>query len=78
MLQFIMMYKSYVVAAAAGLVDAGILNRQASSASSNIPQYYQTTPELFAGPTPTGPAAFLAQTNPAPFPGVVSFVQSLA
>ncbi|KAF2103962.1 phosphoglycerate mutase-like protein [Rhizodiscina lignyota] len=35
---------------------------------SGVPQYFQTTPEVFAGPTPTGVPAFLAETNPAPFP----------
>lgn len=76
---FAMMWKSYVLAAAAGLVvaqqdDAAVLEeRQAkSSASSNVPQYFQTEPEFLPGPTPTGPAAFLAQTNPAPFAGTVS------
>ncbi|KAK4502545.1 hypothetical protein PRZ48_005970 [Zasmidium cellare] len=69
-LQFVMYYKTYyLAAAAAGLVDAGMLNRQASSAQSHIPDYYQTTPELVPGPTPTGEPAFLAQTNPAPFSG---------
>lgn len=87
-LQFVMYYKTYyLAAAAAGLVDAGMLNRQASS---HIPDYYQTTPEflpgrwniypcnvqtintLCAGPTPTGQPGFLAQSNPAPFSGTVS------
>lgn len=46
-LQFVMYYKTYyLAAAAAGLVDAGMLNRQASS---HVPDYYQTTPELFPG-----------------------------
>lgn len=46
-LQFVMYYKTYyLAAAAAGLVDAGMLNRQASS---QIPDYYQTTPELVPG-----------------------------
>lgn len=46
-LQFVMYYKTYyLAAAAAGLVDAGMLNRQASS---HIPDYYQTTPELVPG-----------------------------
>ena len=69
--QFIMLYRSFALAAACGsLVDAGILKRQSSasgSATSKLPDYYQTVPELFPGPTPTGSAAFLAQTNPAPF-----------
>ncbi|MCJ1471081.1 hypothetical protein MMC07_009729 [Pseudocyphellaria aurata] len=29
-----------------------------------VPQYFQTTPELFAGPTATGRAPFLAEINP--------------
>ena len=66
-----MMYKSLVLASAAALVDANVVNSQASSQSSHVPQYYQTTPEFLPGPTPTGDAAFLAQTNPAPFAGTV-------
>lgn len=69
-----MMYKSFVLASAAALVDADVLNGQAAGSamaggSSSVPQYYQTTPEFLPGPTPTGEAAFLAQTNPAPFAG---------
>ncbi|KAF2860705.1 phosphoglycerate mutase-like protein [Piedraia hortae CBS 480.64] len=41
---------------------------RAAPVSSNLPDYFQTKPELFPGPTPTGDPAFLAQTNPAPFP----------
>ncbi|CAK3999640.1 3-phytase A [Lecanosticta acicola] len=69
-----MMWKRYVLASAAGLVlaqedaAAGILEER-QAASSNVPQYFQTQPEFLPGPTPTGPAAFLAQTNPAPFAG---------
>ena len=29
----------------------------------DVPQYFQTSPELWAGPTPTGKPAFLAQTR---------------
>jgi hypothetical protein len=29
----------------------------------DVPQYFQTSPELWAGPTPTGRAAFMAQTR---------------
>jgi hypothetical protein len=38
--------------------------------STTVPQYFQTSPELWAGPTATGRAPFLAQTNP------ISFVPS--
>jgi hypothetical protein len=30
--------------------------------TSNVPQYFQTSPELWAGPTVTGKAPFMAQT----------------
>ncbi|KAF2716997.1 phosphoglycerate mutase-like protein [Polychaeton citri CBS 116435] len=72
--QFVMLYRSYALAAAAArLIDAAAVDRRqgassSSSSSSSIPQYLQTSPELYPGPTPTGIPAFLAQTNPAPFP----------
>lgn len=34
-----------------------------SKPTHTVPQYFQTTPELWAGPTATGPPAFLAQTR---------------
>ncbi len=39
-----------------------------------VPQYFQTTPELWAGPTATGRAPFLAQTNPVSFAPTATFV----
>lgn len=70
--QFIMLYKNFAVTAACGgLVGAATLPRH--SASSSPPDYFQTTPELFPGPTATGPAPFLAETNPAPFPSTTYF-----
>jgi len=54
--QFIMLYRSYALsaAAAANLVDAGVLRREnassgSSSASSNVPDYYVTKPLLLPG-----------------------------
>lgn len=38
--------------------------------TSSPPDYFQTTPEIFQGPTPTGKEPFLANTNQAPFSGV--------
>lgn len=66
--QFMMLYKHFVLTA--GLAEAGVLPRQGGSSThpNNEPDYYQTKPELFPGPTPTGKPAFLAETNPAPFP----------
>jgi len=39
-----------------------------------VPQYFQTSPELWAGPTATGRAPFLAQTNPVSFAPTATFV----
>lgn len=38
-----------------------------SKPTSTVPQYFQTSPELWAGPTATGRAPFLGQTNPVSF-----------
>ena len=43
-----MLYKTYMLAAACGLAEAGLM-RKAASSSSSRPDYYQTSPELFAG-----------------------------
>lgn len=55
----------------AGVASAGVLDiRQASSseqASATVEQYFQTSPELWPGPTVTGSPPALAQTNPAPW-----------
>jgi hypothetical protein len=45
-----------------------------SSPSPDVPQYFQTSPELWAGPTATGRAPFLAQTNPVFFAPTATFV----
>ncbi|KAL9583294.1 MAG: hypothetical protein Q9212_002795 [Teloschistes hypoglaucus] len=45
-----------------------------TSTSTSVPQYFQTSPEIYAGPTQTGAAPFLAATNPAPFGATRSFV----
>lgn len=59
----------------AGLVAAAVIERRQESPSPTVPDYFQTTPEIYAGPTVTGLIApFLAQTNPAPFGQEASFV----
>jgi hypothetical protein len=60
----------------AGTAGAATLpgSRVAHSKSTKVPQYFQTTPELWAGPTATGKAPFLAQTNPVSFEPTVTFV----
>jgi Histidine phosphatase superfamily (branch 2) len=45
-----------------------------SGESATVPQYFQTSPELWAGPTATGRAPFLAQTNPISFAPTATYV----
>lgn len=45
-----------------------------STPTPDVPQYFQTSPELWAGPTATGRAPFLAQTNPVSFAPTATFV----
>jgi hypothetical protein len=45
-----------------------------SAESASVPQYFQTSPELWAGPTATGRAPFLAQTNPISFGPSATYV----
>lgn len=45
----------------------------ASLSFPTVPQYFQTSPEIFAGPTATGLAPFLAQSNPVFFASSVGF-----
>jgi hypothetical protein len=74
---FLIVYNMFGIHAAAvaacigggGGGGAAAASSLSKSHSTDIPQYFQTRPELFAGPTPTGAAPFLAQTNPAPFLG---------
>ena len=62
------------------LVRASWFERRATSSecdcasTTTVPQYFQTTPEIFAGPTATGRAPFLAASNPAPFGPAGTFV----
>ncbi|KAL9620626.1 MAG: hypothetical protein Q9160_004880 [Pyrenula sp. 1 TL-2023] len=58
-----------------GLSYAAVVDiRQASSSVSQVPDYFETTTERFPGPTQTGSAPFLVETNPAPFGNPTSFV----
>ncbi|GAM87896.1 hypothetical protein ANO11243_059240 [Dothideomycetidae sp. 11243] len=73
-----MLWKAFVFSSCVGCALSAVVDKRqtATPTSSNntsttpIPQYLQTSPELYAGPTATGSAPFLAETNPAPFPGV--------
>ena len=60
---------SLIILAAIGVAQGAALKADKRQATT-VPDYFQSTPEIFAGPTPTGSAAFLAQTNPAPFPSI--------
>ncbi|KZF26967.1 phosphoglycerate mutase-like protein [Xylona heveae TC161] len=64
--------RTVILIAFAALADAAAVrrNEETPAASSTINPYFQTTPELFAGPTATGEAPFLAQTNSLPPTGV--------
>jgi hypothetical protein len=59
-----------------GLAFLGVVNASpvktivTTITTSSPPDYFQTTPEIFQGPTPTAGEPFLAQTNQAPFSGV--------
>ena len=67
------MLSSYIVCALISVAGAAVLDKR-QSASATGPDYFQTTPQLNAGPTTTAQVApFLAQTNPAPFGQEASF-----
>ena len=47
--QFVMLYKNYMLFGACGIADAGLLRKQATLKDKNLPVYYQTKPERFPG-----------------------------
>ncbi|KAL9127938.1 MAG: hypothetical protein Q9217_003274 [Psora testacea] len=60
------------------LARAAWFEKRASSdhaigSTTTVPQYFQTTPEVFGGPTATGRTPFLAESNPAPFGAASGF-----
>ncbi|PQE25245.1 histidine acid phosphatase protein [Rutstroemia sp. NJR-2017a WRK4] len=74
---YIMLLDQILLLALTGVTSAALLpERHATSCSSSekVPQYFQTSPELWAGPTATGKAPFLAQTNPVSFAPTVTYV----
>ncbi|KAF2479222.1 histidine phosphatase superfamily [Neohortaea acidophila] len=66
--QFVLFYRNELGFSSCHLPQSTPRFKTDVALSKGLPEYYQTSPELWAGPTPTGPAAFLAATNPAPFP----------
>jgi hypothetical protein len=66
-----MLFEKSLLIAAIGSASAA---HKVGSTSTEIPQYFQTSPELWAGPTATGRAPNLAQTNPVSFAPTATFV----
>lgn len=76
-LGFIMLCAVFFLAVATFGQATYLGKKQVSSEEStgtSVPQYFQTTPEIYAGPTATGAAPFLAATNQAPFGATRSYV----
>lgn len=73
---FSMLFDNFLLLAAISTTKAPTVlgTGECSTASTKVPQYFQTSPELWAGPTATGRAPFLAQTNPASLNPTVTFV----
>ncbi|POS86286.1 phosphoglycerate mutase-like protein [Erysiphe pulchra] len=73
-----MLIQQFIPFAAIAAVRSAELFQQSPiaivSTTTTVPQYFQTSPELWAGPTATGQAPFLAQTNPVSFAPTISFV----
>ena len=70
----------FLILGLVALTRAAWFERRAGTATSGcgstitVPQYFQTTPQIFTGPTATGEAPFLAASNLAPFGASRSFV----
>ena len=56
------MVRTVIAAALVAAASAGVLNQRQDSSSSE-PEYFQTFPQIYAGPTKTGSAPFLAQVS---------------
>ncbi|CZT25135.1 related to phytase [Ramularia collo-cygni] len=62
--QFILIHRGYVFGSVDVCQPVDQSHDRPTAHSKGIPDYYQTSPELFPGPTPTGSPAFLAETRP--------------
>lgn len=71
----IILYGSFAAGRGA-LLPGGYSDAGCSKPTATVPQYFQTSPELWAGPTATGRAPFLAQTNPVYFAPTETFAAS--
>jgi hypothetical protein len=80
----IILYGSYIIlfnrvvalglaGSSQGMDVAGKGPKDCKPTTTKVPQYFQTSPELWAGPTATGRAPFLAQTNPVSFAPTATF-----
>ena len=76
----VLLYASYLILAdrlldlSGGARFPGTYKSDQCNPSPKVPQYFQTSPELWAGPTATGRAPFLAQTNPVSFAPTATFI----
>jgi len=68
------MYKLLALTAGSALLGqthaAAIATIVTTITTSQQPDYFQTSPEIYQGPTSTNAEPFLRETNPAPFAGV--------
>ena len=71
---FVLIVGLVALARAAWVERRGGVPTSACSSTTTVPQHFQTTPQIFAGPTATGEAPFLAANDPAPFGASRSFV----
>jgi hypothetical protein len=76
----LIVYLLYIMIAAKGVALAltggaiAAVSPVSGQSTGKVPDYFQTSPELYAGPTATGRAPFLAETNPVSFAPTVTFV----
>ncbi|PMD40070.1 phosphoglycerate mutase-like protein [Hyaloscypha variabilis F] len=69
-----MLSKSLIGLVAAGGAKSSKGSGNCASSTTSVPQYFDTELGLWAGPTATGRAPFLAQTNPVSFAPTATFV----
>lgn len=62
---YIMLLDQILLLSLTGVTSSALLpeKQPSSTSTTNVPQYFQTTPELWAGPTATGRAPFLVSSN---------------
>jgi hypothetical protein len=61
----------------ASALPASDASSPCSSSTKSVPDYFQTDAHMWTGPTATGRAPFLAQTNPVSFAPTATFVPNV-